>query len=156
VATKKQYTTIDVIVRPSRRDDLAAVLDLWAESRSAYASTRDDLPSLERLLARDPGSLLVAERSGRVIGAIIAAWDGWRGNMYRLAVAVQHRRQGIGLELVRAGERRLCQCGARRVTALVGGEDGEAQALWLTAGFEHDTLVSRFVKNLQAPPAGGP
>jgi ribosomal protein S18 acetylase RimI-like enzyme len=144
-----------VTVRPSRPDDLGEVLDLWAESRSAYATTKDDTASLELLLARDPGSLLVAERSGRVIGAIIAAWDGWRGNMYRLAVAVEHRRRGIALELVRAGERRLYGCGARRVTALVGGEDGAAQALWLTAGFEHDTLVSRFVKNLEAPPEGG-
>jgi ribosomal protein S18 acetylase RimI-like enzyme len=143
----------DVTVRSCRQDDLASVLDLWAESRSAYATTKDDLGSVELLLTRDPGSLLVAERSGRVIGTVIAAWDGWRGNMYRLAVASDHRRKGIGLELVRAGERRLYECGARRVTALVGGEDDDAIALWRAAGFEHDRLVARFVKNLQAPRA---
>src|SRR5215217_7988707 len=75
-----------------------------------------NLDVLSRLRARDPGALLVARRDGRVVGTLIAAWDGWRGNMYRLAVAVDHRRRGVGLELVRAGERRLYECGARRVT----------------------------------------
>lgn len=36
----------------------------------------------------------------------------------------------------------------RRVTALVGAEDEDAIALWRAAGYGHDRLVSRFVKNL--------
>jgi ribosomal protein S18 acetylase RimI-like enzyme len=69
--------------------------------------------------------------------------------MYRLAVAPEQRRRGVGLALVREGERRLSARGARRVTALVGAEDDQALALWRAAGFEHDRLVSRFVKNLR-------
>ena len=42
--------------------------------------------------------------TGAIVGALIAAWDGWRGNMYRLAVDKGHRREGIGLALTRAGE----------------------------------------------------
>jgi ribosomal protein S18 acetylase RimI-like enzyme len=136
------------MVRPCRNDDLPAVLDLWAESRSPYASTHDDLESLERMLGRDPDSLLLATSAGRVIGTVIAAWDGWRGNMYRLTVAPEHRRSGIGLQLVQAGERHLYERGARRVTALVGGEDEGAIALWRAAGYEHDMLIARFVRNL--------
>jgi hypothetical protein len=41
---------------------------------------------VERLLEDGDGALLVAEADGRVVGAIVAGWDGWRGNMYRLAV----------------------------------------------------------------------
>jgi ribosomal protein S18 acetylase RimI-like enzyme len=138
----------NVIIRPCRRDEHTAVLELWAESRSPYASTRDDVESLERLLERDPSSLLVAERAGRMIGTLIATWDGWRGNMYRLAVAVEERRSGVGLALVRAGEEHLRGCGARRVTALVGAEDEGAAALWRAAEYVHDRRVSRFVRNL--------
>jgi ribosomal protein S18 acetylase RimI-like enzyme len=138
----------DVTIRPCRPEDLAAVLELWAESGSPYASTRDDVESLERLLERDPSSLMIAERAGRLIGTLIAAWDGWRGNMYRLAVAVEERRSGVGLALVRAGEEHLRECGARRVTALVGAEDEGAAALWRAADYVHDRRVSRFVRNL--------
>jgi ribosomal protein S18 acetylase RimI-like enzyme len=134
----------------AREEDLGAVLELWAVARSPYSSTPDNPEVLARLVDRDAGALLVARRDGRVVGTLIAAWDGWRGNMYRLAVAPDHRRSGIGRELVRAGEQRLYESGARRVTALVGAEDEEAMALWRAAGFEHDPLVSRFVKNLRA------
>ena len=30
--------------------------------------------------------LLGAERDHHIVGTLIVAWDGWRGNMYRLAV----------------------------------------------------------------------
>jgi ribosomal protein S18 acetylase RimI-like enzyme len=140
-------------IGPAREEDFAAVLELWEMARSPYGSTPDNEDVLGRLLERDAGALLVARRGGRVIGTLIAAWDGWRGNLYRLAVASDRRRQGIGLAMVRAGERRLYECGARRVTALVGGEDDEATALWRAAGFEHDHLVARFVKNLRPPPS---
>src|SRR3954471_16510745 len=152
----REHTTIEVNatrgleIRPAGEDELGEVLELWRSSRSRYSSTPDSLNALSRLRQGDPGALLVARHDGRVVGTLIAAWDGWRGNMYRLAVAVEHRRRGVGLELVRAGERRLYECGARRVTALVGSEDDDAVALWRAAGFDHDRLVSRLVKNLHA------
>jgi ribosomal protein S18 acetylase RimI-like enzyme len=135
-------------IGPARDEELGQVLELWGSARSRYSSTPDNLEVLRRLRTRDADAILVARRSGDVVGTVIAAWDGWRGNMYRLAVAVDQRRSGTGLALVREGERRLYEAGARRVTALVGGEDDEAIGLWRAAGFEHDPLVSRFVKNL--------
>jgi ribosomal protein S18 acetylase RimI-like enzyme len=92
--------------------------------------------------------LLVAVREGKLVGALIAAWDGWRGNMYRLAVLPRHRRAGIARGLVEAGEERLRALGARRVTVLVGREDAPARALWLALGYEDDVRIGRFVRNL--------
>jgi ribosomal protein S18 acetylase RimI-like enzyme len=138
----------DLTIRPVRRDELGAVLAVWADTRSAYAKTPDDAESLRRLLDNDPSSLLIAERDARLVGTLVAAWDGWRGNMYRLAVVVEERRSGVGLALVRAGEAHLRDRGARRVTALVGDEDDAAIALWSAAGYVHDRQIARFVRNL--------
>jgi len=93
-------------VRRADARDVDAVLALWARARSANASTPDTPDSVERLLATDPEALLVAEVDGTLAGALIAAWDGWRGGMYRLAVEPAHRRRGIATALVRAGEAR--------------------------------------------------
>jgi ribosomal protein S18 acetylase RimI-like enzyme len=125
---------------------VAAVLELWEKSRSVAASLPDEPEALEPLIAG--GSLLVAKSGGRVIGAVIAGWDGWRGNIYRLAVAEEERRRGVGLLLVRAAEESLRERGARRVTALVAREDLPAARLWEAAGYERDAYVDRFVRNL--------
>ncbi|HET7574661.1 MAG TPA: GNAT family N-acetyltransferase, partial [Solirubrobacterales bacterium] len=106
------------IVRTATAGDFDAVLALWSAERSAHATTADRREDLERLVAETRSVLLVAERDGAVVGALIAAWDGWRGNMYRLAVREDCRRQGIALTLARAGEAHLEAHGARRVTAL--------------------------------------
>jgi ribosomal protein S18 acetylase RimI-like enzyme len=134
--------------RIGRADDAPAVLELWHEARSAHASTADRLEDVQRLLSEPPGSLLVAEGDRAIVGALIAAWDRWRGNMYRLAVLSTHRRQGIGMALVRAGEEHLRRQGACRVTALVGYDDATAVAFWDSAGYPQDREIGRRVRNI--------
>lgn len=124
-------------------------MDLWAQARSEHASTPDRGDVVKRLIgAESPAALLVAERDGEIVGALIAAWDGWRGNMYRLAVRDGNRRRGIGLALTRAGEDYLRRCGARRVTALVAFADGDAGGFWDAAGYPRDEEIGRRVRNL--------
>jgi ribosomal protein S18 acetylase RimI-like enzyme len=136
-------------VRPCRPEDAAAVLALWAVARSDHASTPDRAEDVERLIAETPSVLLVAENGeGEIVGVLIAAWDGWRGNMYRLAVHPKHRRQGIARRLLGAGEEHLRRLGARRVTALVGFDDGVAGAFWDAAGYPVDREIGRRVRNL--------
>jgi ribosomal protein S18 acetylase RimI-like enzyme len=71
----------------------------------------------------------VAELGGEIVGTLIAAFDGWRGGMYRLAVEPSGRRRGFGRALISEGERRLRAAGARRVTALIGADDDIAVAV---------------------------
>lgn len=124
------------------------VLALWGRARSRHASSPDRIEAVERLVADSPAALLVAEREGEIVGAVIAAWDGWRGNMYRLAVRDECRREGIGIALTRAGEEYLRRRGARRVTALVAFEDEAAAGFWESAGYPLDHEIGRRVRNL--------
>lgn len=141
-------TVEEFTIRRARREDARAVLDLWAQERSEHASTADRLEDVERLIGDLPAALLVAERGGEIVGALIAAWDGWRGNMYRLAVSKEHRREGIGIALTRAGEEYLLSRGVHRVTALVAFEDESAGAFWESAGYPPDQEIGRRVRNL--------
>lgn len=137
-----------ITVRRCQTSDVAAVLELWGQARSGHASTSDRAADVESLLADSPAALLVAERDGEIVGVLIAAWDGWRGNMYRLAVRDEHRREGIGLALTRAGEDYLRSRGARRVTALVAFDDEVAAGFWDAAGYPMDREIGRRVRNL--------
>lgn len=134
-------------LRACRPSDVDEVLRLWRESRTEPAATSDER-RLAALLVRDHGAVLVAELDGRVVGSLIAAWDGWRGNMYRLAVHPSYRRRGIALRLVQEGEERLRAKGADRVTALVWRAEARAVYCWLSAGYEDEEGTGRFVKTI--------
>jgi ribosomal protein S18 acetylase RimI-like enzyme len=135
-------------IRPATSDDKTAVLHLWNLTRSAAATAEDEPAMVERLLAYDPGALLVATVDGAIVGAVIAAWDGWRGHLYRLAVSPGQRRQGIGQRLVEAGQERLRSLGATRVNAAVAEDESGSAAFWHALGYGRDAEISRFAKAL--------
>jgi ribosomal protein S18 acetylase RimI-like enzyme len=125
--------------------DLTAVLALWSEA-GAEPSHTDDIKNLEQLIAHDPGALIVVEDDGRIVGSVIAAWDGWRGSVYRLVVAPTHRRIGLGLGLLAEADRRLSELGAVRLHAIVVEEDTPATGFWRSTGWECQLGRQRFVK----------
>ena len=135
------------VIRPGRLEEIPEVLGLWREAGSV-PSVSDDPASLEQLLATSEDALLVAEVDGRLAGTVVAGWDGWRANFYRLAVLPASRRRGVALALVAEAERRLAAKGARRVSAIVMSEHDPSVALWLAAGYHHDTRVGRYVRTL--------
>jgi ribosomal protein S18 acetylase RimI-like enzyme len=132
-------------IRPATVHDLQAVLRLWRIADAEPTQT-DNLDSLIGLVERDPSALLIAEDAGLVVGSVIAAWDGWRGSIYRLAVAPTHRRRGLGTTLVGAAEERLRFAGALRLQAIVVETSPAAVEFWTASGWERQTHRARFVK----------
>jgi ribosomal protein S18 acetylase RimI-like enzyme len=124
------------------------VLGLWEQARSEHASTPDRPEDLERLVQGSPVALLLATSGLGILGVVIAAWDGWRGNLYRLAVHREHRRGGVGIALVRAAEEHLRRQGATRITALVAYDDPVAAAFWDSVGYPQDPQIGRRVRNI--------
>jgi ribosomal protein S18 acetylase RimI-like enzyme len=137
---------VDPQIRFADPSDLDAVLDVWRRAE-AEPSVSDDRESLMRLLAHGQSPLLVAELDGNVVGTLIAAWDGWRGNLYRLAVVPEHRRRGIARDLVRRGEQEMAGRGAVRFAGIVVADHDGATSFWDAAGYERQSQRLRFVKN---------
>jgi ribosomal protein S18 acetylase RimI-like enzyme len=133
-------------LRQGRTADLDGVLELWGRAE-ASPSVTDNIDALRLLLDVDSGALLVAEAEGRIVGAVIAAWNGWRGSFYRLAVDPDHRRRGVASTLVRAGEQRLRDRGAVRIDALAATDEPMATGFWRACGYERQAERSRFVRN---------
>jgi ribosomal protein S18 acetylase RimI-like enzyme len=136
---------LDVVLRVGRPDDIGEVLAVWWTAE-AHPSATDDAQGVQTLLDRDSQALLVAELGGRVVGTIIVGWDGWRGNLYRLAVVPDHRRHGIGRALVRAAESHLRTHGMRRCSAIVLSDDTPAVEFWCALGYEPQPEVGRYTR----------
>ena len=92
--------------------------------------------------------MLVAEQNGRIAGSVIGTFDGWWGNIYRLAVNPDYRRQGLAHKLVDEVDYRLASIGVKRITALVEKDHPLAVGFWNAQGYQHDQTIVRYVRNL--------
>jgi ribosomal protein S18 acetylase RimI-like enzyme len=125
--------------------DIDRVLALW-QAADAEPTHTDDRASLRQLLDRDPEALIVAESdAGAIVGSVIAAWNGWRGSIYRLVVVPAARRQGLGHTLLRAAEARFERCGVVRSETIVVASDARAAGFWRSTDWEEQVDRVRFV-----------
>ena len=135
------------IIRTATHRDLTAVVKLWALA-DAQPTVTDNVEALRSLVATDPTALLVADSGGEVVGSLIAAWNGWRGSFYRLAVHPDYRRRGLASSLVSEAETQLRDRGALRMDAIVAEGEQGAMSFWKSIGYELQIDRSRFVRNL--------
>jgi ribosomal protein S18 acetylase RimI-like enzyme len=108
---------IDCTVREYAERDRAEVVALW---NRVFA---DDPPrnAPERVIERKLGTqrelFLVAHVDGQVVGTVLGGYDGFRGWVYHLAVASEHRRAGIGRALMQQIEGGCAPSAAPRSTS---------------------------------------
>ena len=134
--------------RTATARDAADVLAFWADSAEDAHRPSDSTAAVERLVERDPDALLLALDGDRIVGTVVAGWDGWRCHLYRLAVDPDRRREGIGRELVARAEARFTSYGGTRADAMVLDDNDLAQAAWAAAGYSRQAEWSRWVKPL--------
>ncbi len=128
----------DLRIRAATADDLDIVLAFW-KTAAEGTSISDDRDGVERLVARDPEALILAELDGELVGTVIAGFDGWRCHLYRLAV--QDR-------LLTAAEERFVRLGGRRGDAMVLQLNETAHHAWRAAGYTPEEQWRRWVKHL--------
>ncbi|MFE6224155.1 MULTISPECIES: GNAT family N-acetyltransferase [unclassified Streptomyces] len=136
---------IDIEIRTAVPSDAETVLAFWREAAEG-TSISDDVDGVRRLLARDPEALILAVDGDRVVGSVIAGWDGWRASLYRLAVLPSYRRRGLSKVLLKAAEDRFAALGGRRADAMVLEENARAHRAWEAAGYARQDEWRRWVK----------
>jgi ribosomal protein S18 acetylase RimI-like enzyme len=139
--------TSALTIRDARLEDVHAVLELW-RAADATPGVTDTSADLRRAIADSPATVLLAERDARLVGSIIGAFDGWRGNIYRLAVHPDARRRGVARALLAEVEKRLSAQGVKRITALVEKGHPRAMGFWEAVGYRVDERIVRRVRNL--------
>jgi len=134
-------------IRSCQVNDVEAVLCFWQQAEATVSPT-DTVTDLTHAVADSPAIVLVADFEGRIIGSVIGSFDGWLGNIYRLAVHPDFRRHGIARALVREVEQRLVHQGAGRITAWIEKEHPWAMGFWRAIRYEVDSRMVRFINDL--------
>jgi ribosomal protein S18 acetylase RimI-like enzyme len=135
-------------LRAATAHELPTVLKFWQAAAENGHRPPDTPAALAAMHRRDPDALIVAWDGADIVGTIIAGWDGWRCHLYRLAVAPDRRRAGIGRALIAAAEERFRLLGGTRADAMVLDDNDQARRVWTAAGYVRQPEWTRWVKPL--------
>jgi ribosomal protein S18 acetylase RimI-like enzyme len=119
-------------------EDYPAIVELWEHvGPGMHMGRSDTLAEIAKKVQRDPDLFLVAEVDGRLIGSVIGGFDGRRGMIYHLAVAVEYRQQGIGAALMDEVEARLKAKGCLKSYLLVVDGNEAAEQFYKKRGWQN-------------------
>jgi len=103
------------IIEYSDEQHRAQVVTLWKSALGYGAGhTQPDL-NIDRKLLLSDGLFFVAVQNTRVVGTVLAGYDGHRGWLYSVAVQESVRGRGCGLALVRHAEQALVARGCVKI-----------------------------------------
>lgn len=128
-------------IRPYRAADEPAVVKLWEEC-GLIRPWNDPHKDIARKLTVQPEWFLVGLENGRIIGSIMAGYEGHRGWVNYLAVSPAHRRNGLGRMLMEAAEQVLLAAGCPKVSLQVRVGNDVAVEFYRRLGYDVDDVLS--------------
>ena len=129
-------------ILPYQISDHAQVVALWSAVFADDPPWNEPAAMIRRKLAVQPELFLVAAVNDRVIGTVMAGFDGVRGWIHHLAVQESHRRQGIASLLMHAAEAGLEAMGCPKVNLQVRATNSAVIAFYRSLGYELEERAS--------------
>lgn len=135
-ATREDVDDIRRVVETSWEADYPAILT--RETAVSAVSEWYDTDSLTEAIDEGRTELLVAERDDEVVGFAHATWNASEGAAYilRLYIDPEHRKQGLGRELLERTCDQLAEYDVDRIHAMVLAENDPGNAFYQKFGFE--------------------
>ena len=141
-------TNGDLLIRIYEARDEATVTALWRDVFRGDPPWNDPKSVIRRKVATQPELFLVGELEDAVVATVVAGFDGFRGWIYHLAVAPEHRRKGFGRGLMSEAEIRLRHLGCPKVNLQVRTTNTGVIEFYRHLGYEIEDRVS-FGKRLE-------
>jgi ribosomal protein S18 acetylase RimI-like enzyme len=128
----KQAIILDTI----RETDYPKLIKLWEAAGNIEVRQTDTPDVLARFLDRNPTCSYAAYAGTRLIGAVLAGHDGWRGYLYHMAVKPDYRERGVGTRLVNAAVSAIKSEDIQKIHCLVKRDNIIAQQFWEACSFD--------------------
>ena len=137
--------TMDILIRPMETADYDQVYKLWTEIKGfGIRSIDDSREGVERFLARNPTTSVVAVQNGRIIGNILCGHDGRTGFFYHVCVAKEYRKHGIGYRMVRRAIEALQKEGVSKVSLIAFKQNQVGNAFWKGIGWTEREYINSY------------
>jgi ribosomal protein S18 acetylase RimI-like enzyme len=133
--------------------DYDEAMALWRACDGIGLSAADSREGINAYLARNAGLSLVARLEGRLVGTCLCGHDGRRGYLHHLAVAADHRGQGLGRALAEGCLERLAAAGIDKCHVFIRADNWPAEAFWQALGWQERTDLKMMSQEVR--PGGG-
>jgi ribosomal protein S18 acetylase RimI-like enzyme len=142
-----------IITHYSNTDHRREVITLWTTVFGYESAHNRPEIAIDKKLAVADQLFFVALAEGRVVGTVMAGYDGHRGWIYSVAVSPAHRRHGIGSQLIRYAEQALAECGCMKINLQIMPENESVIAFYAALGFAVEQRINmgkKIEKNIPA------
>lgn len=128
-------------IRVFQPEDEVQVIALWqaCELVVPWNVPGDDIAKKR---AFQPELFFVAVQDGRIVGSVMAGYEGHRGWINYLAVLPERQSDGLGRALMAHAERALAALGCPKVNLQVRGSNQAVVAFYERLGYRVDDTVS--------------
>jgi ribosomal protein S18 acetylase RimI-like enzyme len=130
-----------MIIRPYSPDDEQAVIDLWCRCNLVRPQNNPKL-DIERKLSINPELFLVGLIDSKIVATVMGGYEGHRGWVNYLGVTPEHRKKGLGRQIMKVLEEKLKTTGCPKINLQVRNDNLEALMFYEKLGYKIDEVQS--------------
>jgi ribosomal protein S18 acetylase RimI-like enzyme len=129
-------------IRTFEESDTAAVTSLWEQSLPNRTGHNSPAAAIRRKLEFQRELFFVGEDACRIVGTVVAGYDGARGWLYSVVVDPAVRRRGLGTLLLRHAEQALRDLGCAKINLQVMPDNAAVVGFYRTLGYDVEERIS--------------
>ena len=133
--------TVSFEIVKYNQDYQKALVELWREC-NLIVPQNDAIEDIQRKLEFQPELFFVALLDGKLIGSVMAGYEGHRGWLNYLAVLPNHQNKGYGRKLVERAITELEKLGCLKLNVQIRESNISAVRFYERLGFRDDHVVS--------------
>jgi ribosomal protein S18 acetylase RimI-like enzyme len=126
-------------VDAAHREQVAA---LWKAAFGYDAPHNNPHLAIDKKLAVKDQLFFVATDGDKIVGTVMAGYDGHRGWIYSVAVEALRRKQGIGSALVRHAEQALIALGCVKINLQILEGNADVVKFYSSLGYTIEKRIS--------------
>jgi ribosomal protein S18 acetylase RimI-like enzyme len=118
------------------------VVNIWKDVFGYRDARNDPELTIDKKIKSDDNLFFIAQEKNRIIGTVMAGYDGHRGWIYLLAVIPEKRKQGIGTKLLKHAENELKRLGCVKINLQIISNNGSVKEFYKKNGYNIEERIS--------------
>ena len=136
-------------IRRATKEDIHVIIDVWVKSGLPIRTKGRDAPeNLIKQLNESNLWILVAEKSGEIVGVVLVNHDTRKGWINRLAIKPSRTRERIATKLLQAAEKSLYEIGIEVIALLIKDDNLTSKAFFEKENYQHSEEIAYYSKRL--------